>query len=64
MQLSGLEVVFVNRYFDSDVLLVIGKKVDHQVEPKFFDDQKQVVDFMKEWALASEFFESLRSHSQ
>ena len=64
MQLSGLEVVFVNRYFDSDVLLVIGKKVDHQVEPKFFDDQKQVVDFMKEWAHASEFFESLRSHSQ
>lgn len=64
IQLSGLEVVFVNRYFDSDVLLVIGKKVDHQVEPKFFDDQKQVVDFMKEWAVASEFFESLRSHSQ
>lgn len=64
IQLSGLEVVFANRYFDSDVLLVIGKKIDHQVEPKFFDDQKQVVDFKKEWALASEFFESLRSHSQ
>ena len=61
MQLAGLEIVFVNRYFDSDVLLIIGKKVDHQVEPKFFDDQMQVVDFMKEWALASEFFESLRS---
>ena len=62
MQLAGLEIVFVNRYFDSDVLLVVGKKVDHQVEPKFFDDQKQVVDFMKEWALASEFFEDLRSN--
>ena len=61
MQLAGLEIVFVNRCFDSDVLLIIGKKVDHQVEPKFFDDQMQVVDFMKEWALASEFFESLRS---
>ena len=61
MQLAGLEIVFVNRYFDSDVLFIIGKKVDHQVEPKFFDDQMQVVDFMKEWALASEFFESLRS---
>lgn len=61
MQLAGLEIVFVNRYFDSDVLLIIGKKVDYQVEPKFFDDQMQVVDFMKEWALASEFFESLRS---
>ena len=62
MQLAGLEIVFVNRYFDSDVLLVIGKKVSHQVEPKFFDDQMQVVEFMREWALASEFFESLRSN--
>ena len=62
MQLAGLEIVFVNRYFDSDVLLVIGKKVSHKVEPKFFDDQMQVVEFMREWALASEYFESLRSN--
>ena len=60
MQLAGLEIVFVNRYFDSDILFIIGKKVDHHVEPKFFDDQMQVVDFMMKWALASEFFESLR----
>ena len=39
MQLAGLEIVFINRYFDSDVLLIMGKKVDYQVEPKFFDDQ-------------------------
>jgi hypothetical protein len=26
MQLAGLEIVYTNRYFDSDVLLVIGKK--------------------------------------
>jgi hypothetical protein len=38
----------------------MGKKVAYQVEPKFFDDQMQVVKFMKEWKLASEFFESLR----
>jgi ubiquinone/menaquinone biosynthesis C-methylase UbiE len=62
MQLADLEIVFVNRYFDSDVLLVIGKKVDYQVEPKFFDDQKQVVKFMNEWALASTYFESLRTN--
>lgn len=61
MQLSGLEIVFTNRYFDSDVLLVIGKKVDHKVQPTFFDDQSQVVRFMREWANASEYFESLRS---
>ena len=62
MQLAGLEIVFINRYFDSDVLLIMGKKVDYQVQPKFFDDQMQVVKFMKEWELASEFFESLRSN--
>jgi hypothetical protein len=61
MQLAGLEIVFTNRYFDSDVLLIMGKKVSHQVEPKFFDDQIQVVEFMREWALASEFFENLRT---
>ena len=26
MQLAGLEIVYTNRYFDSDILLVIGKK--------------------------------------
>ena len=62
MQLAGLEIVFINRYFDSDVLLIMGKKVAYQVEPKFFDDQMQVVKFMKEWQLASDFFESLRSN--
>jgi 2-polyprenyl-3-methyl-5-hydroxy-6-metoxy-1,4-benzoquinol methylase len=62
MQLAGLEIVFINRYFDSDVLMIMGKKVSHQVEPKFFDDQMQVVKFMREWELASEFFESLRSN--
>jgi ubiquinone/menaquinone biosynthesis C-methylase UbiE len=62
MQLAGLEIVFINRYFDSDVLLIMGKKVAYQVEPKFFDDQMQVVKFMKEWELASDFFESLRSN--
>jgi hypothetical protein len=61
MQLAGLEIVFINRYFDSDVLMIVGKKVSHQVEPKFFDDQMQVVKFMREWALASEFFENLRT---
>lgn len=60
MQIAGLEIIFVNRYFDSDVLLIIGKKVDYQVEPKFFDDQMEVVDFMKKWALATEVFESYR----
>jgi len=36
--------------------------IEYSLEPKFFDDQMQVVKFMKEWELASGFFESLRSN--
>ena len=61
MQLAGLEIVYTNRYFDSDVLLVIGKKVDFPVVPNYFDDQKSVVRFMKKWAEVSEYLESLRN---
>ena len=60
MQLAGLEIVYTNRYFDSDVLLVIGKKVDYQVAPNYFDDQKSVVNFMKKWAEVSDYFETIR----
>jgi len=60
MQLAGLEIVYTNRYFDSDVLLVIGKKVDYPVVPNYFDDQKSVVSFMKKWAEVSEYFETIR----
>jgi len=63
MQLAGLEIVYTNRYFDSDVLLVIGKKVDYQVAPNYFDDQKSVVNFMKKWAEVSDYFETIRKRS-
>ncbi|MEI6882717.1 MAG: methyltransferase domain-containing protein [Bacteroidota bacterium] len=63
MQLAGLEIVYTNRYFDSDVLLVIGKKVDYPVVPNYFDDQKSVVSFMKKWAEVSEYFETIRNES-
>lgn len=61
MQLAGLEIVYTNRYFDSDVLLVIGKKVDRPVVPVYFDDQKSVVDFMKKWAEVSDYYEGIRN---
>lgn len=63
MQLAGLEIVYTNRYFDSDVLLVIGKKVDYPVVPNYSDDQKSVVSFMKKWAEVSDYYESLRNKS-
>jgi hypothetical protein len=61
MQLAGLEIVYTNRYFDSDVLLVIGKKVDYPVVPNYFDDQKSVIRFMKKWDEFSDYFEGMRN---
>jgi len=63
MNLAGLEIVYINRYFDSDVLLVIGKKVDYWVAPDYFDDQKSVVNFMKKWAEASDYFETIKKRN-
>jgi len=60
MQICGLEICYVNRYFDSDVLLVIGKKVSHKIEPSYVDNQTNVVEFFKEWHRQTRYFESLR----
>ena len=60
MELCGLEICHINRFFDSDVLLIIGKKVKHQIKPSFADNQTQVVDFFREWDKATKYFEALR----
>jgi hypothetical protein len=61
MQLAGLEIVYTNRYFDSDVLLVIGRKVDYPIVPNYFDDQKSIVSFMEKWSEVSDYFEGIRN---
>jgi len=60
MQICGLEICYINRFFDSDVLLVIGKKVSHKIEPSFVDNQTNVVEFFREWHRQTRYFESLR----
>lgn len=60
MQLSGLEICYVNRYFDSDVLLIIGKKVSNPVTPTFFDDPNRVITYFQEWDKQTRYFETLR----
>ena len=60
MQLAGLEICYTNRFFDSDVLLVIGKRVETEVEVTYFDSRNDVVDFFKQWDRYSHYFESLR----
>ncbi len=60
MQLCGLEIIYINRYFDSDVLLVIGKKVEYAPKITFFDEPNRVVAYFREWEKASRYFETLR----
>jgi ubiquinone/menaquinone biosynthesis C-methylase UbiE len=48
--ISGFKPVFYNRYEDSDILLIIAKKVDKIQKSKYAcDDPKNVLKFMKEW---------------
>ena len=60
MQLCGLEISYINRYFDSDVLLVLGKKVEYSPKVTFFDEPNRVVTYFREWDKASRYFETLR----
>lgn len=60
MQICGLEICYTNRFFDSDVLLVIGRKVAKTIEPSFTDNQMRVVEFFQEWDKQTRYFESIR----
>lgn len=60
MQLSGLEISYINRYFDSDVLLVIGKKVRNPVAPTFYDDPNRVIKYFQVWDEQTRYFETIR----
>lgn len=62
MEMVGLEITYINRFFDSDILLVIGKKVLKPRIRGFRDSQSQVVDFMKNWAEKTEYYETLRNY--
>lgn len=55
---AGFEPVFTNRYLDSDVLLVIGKKVDSPIEPEYpLDDPDDVKDFFRRWHLETQHYQ-------
>ena len=60
MELVGLEIYYTNRFFDSDVLLVIGRKVPRNRVSGFSDCQDLVVSFMKNWSAQTQFYETLR----
>lgn len=60
MELVGLEICYTNRFFDSDVLLVIGRKVTRNSFSGFSDPQELVVSFMQNWYDQTRFYETLR----
>jgi len=60
MQLAGLEICYTNRFFDSDVLLVIGRRVETEVKVTYIDFKDDVVEFFKKWDRNSHYFENLR----
>ena len=60
MQICGLEICYINRFFDSDVLLVIGRRVAKKIEPSFTDKQTHVIEFFQEWDRQTRYFESIR----
>ncbi len=50
LAVSGFEIVHVNRYMDTDYLVMIGRKTDKSAEiPWEKDDWRQVVDFFDRW---------------
>jgi hypothetical protein len=60
LSVSGFKPVYANRYFDSDVLVVIAQKQPYseREERLIMDDPQNVVEFMKKWAETSKYFEN------
>lgn len=60
---SGFEICYINRYFDSDVLLIIAQKTiapnsDDQIK---VDDYRLIQQFFKEYLKIDQFYSSLLS---
>ena len=46
----GFEITFVNRYIDTDWLVIIGRKIDKDFSVSWTkDDLRQVLDFFDRW---------------
>ncbi|HEX5470483.1 MAG TPA: methyltransferase domain-containing protein [Lacipirellulaceae bacterium] len=60
LSVAGFRLVYVNRYFDSDVLIVIARKQTSNTVAKdiVVDDPADVATFMKSWFEATRYFES------
>ena len=50
LKLAGFELIYTNRFIDSDVMLVIGKKNDDNCGDIITDDFKGVIRFFEQWS--------------
>ena len=49
-EVSGFDIVYINRYIDTDYLVVIGKKNNKSnLKTKFKDNYRDVLDFFYRW---------------
>ena len=61
-QISGFEVVHVNRYVDTDYLCMIGKKTTKNKSKDFKKDNYRVVrDFFERWHRETPFYKSIKN---
>ena len=57
LSISGLEVSFVNRFIDSDILCVIGRKSEVVSEDGFQgDDYLEVYKFFERWHVETQMY--------
>ena len=50
LKLSGFEIVYSNRFIDSDVMLIIGKKKSGYQGEIIIDEYKEVIRFFEQWS--------------
>lgn len=49
LEVSGFRIIKKNRYFDENDLVIVAKKIKN-IKPKIkFEDQKEVISYLKEW---------------
>jgi 2-polyprenyl-3-methyl-5-hydroxy-6-metoxy-1,4-benzoquinol methylase len=57
LKVNNFKIEFINRYIDSDILCIIGKKVQKLENPNYeVDDYKDVLSFFERWDKDSMFY--------
>lgn len=49
LKLCGFEIIFENRFYDTDYLVIVAKKTNKNFKKYPIDDYKKILDFFKMW---------------